>query len=131
MNRLNRVNNKKTEKKLNKEIKKTLTSPPSKVGDALFLKEVKSRYKPRKPINKAKIERNIAIKLKKDQFKHSKRTTPGEILGQTGAEPKFAHIEGVRWNKVITLQNKDQSKRITKKSIKRTSRERNIYRKGA
>lgn len=133
MNTTNRLKDSKTKKKLTKTIKNNLKTPLSKEvtreGDAQFLKSVKAKYAPKKAPSKAKINKKIATQLKKYRSKHAKRTTPGELIGQNEATPPYANIEGVRWNKVVVLQNKVGSKRLSKKSLKLTNRERNTYRK--
>lgn len=120
MNHLQRFKDKKNKKAVTKEVKKGLKTAQSEEGDAFLLKAVQSRYTPKKTVNQAKINKQIAIKLTKTKAKHSKRTTPGEIIGQPGAQPHFAQVEGVRWNKVLTMQNKVQSKTIEKKILKRS-----------
>lgn len=134
MNRIKRSSDAKNQKKVNKLVKKNIKSSSSpeaiKEGDALFLKSIKAKYLPKKTPSKANINKKIATKLKKYRSKHAKRTTPGEVTGQENEfAPAFAKIEGVRWNKIVTLQSTTGARKISKKRLKQSSRERNTYRK--
>jgi|GEM_PF-7105073 len=124
MNKLTLFHDKKSKKLVNKEIKRgtpSFSKETNRMGDALFLESVKNRYQPKK--------KAVKMATRKVKTKHSKRTTPGEIIGKGEASPHFAQIEGSRWSKVLTLQNKVGTKRLAKKSNKSLEKAKNRYQK--
>lgn len=58
-------------------------------------------------------------KLKNKGSKRSKRTTPGELVGQN-ASPKVTQTEGKRWKKTGDLQNRIAAKKVLRKARQKT-----------
>ena len=103
-------------KKVKKEVRKTTGT---------YVPEVKRVANPRNTktsffkMRGKEIEKDIETKQSKRKSHRSHNTTPGEAVGRS-SNPQFVHIEGKRWIKNITKQQKDKSKKLFKHMAKKS-----------
>jgi hypothetical protein len=126
MNKNRRTLPLRTRKKLDKEVKKGqafleiepeyVTTNSTKASTELNKYPIKTR-KADKPLIE-KVKKQLEAKKALKNQPHSKRTTPGDLIGQDMA-PAHVHTENERWNKTLTLQSKTQSKKLAVKLQKR------------
>ena len=125
MNRNRRPMPKQTRKQMDKQIKKgqkqlaeedlprTDTLSPSNA----LKKYPAKRKKMEKPLMDA-VVKEMKVKKKKKQTKHSKRASPGDV-DHRNSSPAHVHPESDRWQKTVTLQSKTKRKILTSKLQKR------------
>lgn len=113
---------KKLKKAIDKEVKKgqkklseTEDLPRT---DTLTPKEALKKYPDkRKKVEKPLMDsvvKEMGIKKKKKEHKHSKRTTPGEV-DHRESPPAHIHPEGKRWKNTVDTQNQNKRKSLTAK----------------
>ena len=127
MNRIRRPMEVKTRKKMDKAIKTaqaaySIKEQPPRSDQLKAMEELKKYPKKIAKTNKSMIvsvEKEMGIKKKKlHSPHHSKRTTPGEVIGQDAA-PASVHKESVRWDKTVVAQSVIKGKSLTHKMNKK------------
>lgn len=110
-------------KKMKKELKDTFPRPNlSAKSDSIKPEQLLSRIpaKNRKTDKSLldSFEKNISIKKKKRLSPHSRRSTPGEVVGR-GSAPHHVHQENEHWmhstERKIANQNKIIGRKLAKK----------------
>jgi hypothetical protein len=110
------------QKKMNKEVRSSAIQPdPIKRSNDIKAEDLLSRY-PKKIQKKEEsflksINKNIAIKKKKETSPHSKRTAPG-LVDET-SPPHIIHVEGRRWIKTAEQQILAKNKISTRRTLKK------------
>ncbi len=120
-------------KKLKKAIEKEIKKGQKKLTeveelprtDTLTPKKALKKYpekvkKVEKPLMDA-VVKEMEIKKKKKEHKHSKRTTPGDV-DHRESPPAHIHPEGKRWKNTVDKQNQGKRKSLTAKLQKRKSK---------
>jgi hypothetical protein len=118
MNRLKSSLSLRQRKKVSKEVHRAQMATPSPVvslipsfrRETLYQKEQKFKS----------LLKQIEQKKRRGKVKTSKRTTPGAV--PSNSSPKNIHVEGERWIKTLTAQNKNNTKLFQRKALKKTTR---------
>ena len=121
MNRNKRPLPKRTQKKMQKEIRLSQNTPSTREGrqymDELTAKELAKKY-PRKKKRTLPLTKKVVTAKKSTKGKGvSKRTTPGTVSSHSA--PAHVHSEGTRWIKTLTKQAKTQRTVQTRHSSKK------------
>lgn len=126
MNKTRRPIENKIRKKMAKAIKVaqieySMKQQPKRSDELNALEELKKYPKKIAETDKSlikKMEKEMGIKKKKlHSAHHSKRTSPGKVLGQDAA-PAIVHKESAKWEKTVVKQSVMKGKMLDKKMNK-------------
>lgn len=112
-------------KKMQKEVRTSAIQPdPEMTSDHIkphnLLSRLPKKVQKRERSSLKSLEKNIAVKRKKQHAPHSKRTTPGTV--DTQSAPHIVHIEGKRWIKTLEKQNQAKKKVMRRQILKKKGR---------